>query len=144
MFSFVPLRNPLGFGAIDYIDLTVGILFCALALLWRPWIAPLATRFARRTAWCLLALAALPVALRLILLANHPVPIADIYDEFGHLLVADTLRHWRLANPPHPLHQFFETHFVLQQPAYSSIYPIGSGLLLALGWTIFGRHGQAS
>jgi hypothetical protein len=49
------------------------------------------------------------------------------------------LRHLRLANPPHALAQFFETQFVLQQPAYSSIYPIGQGLVLALGWTLFGH-----
>ena len=86
----------------------------------------------------MLALAAAPVALRLLLLPNHPIPSPDIYDEFSHLLVADTLRHFRLANPPHALPQFFETFFVLQRPAYSSIYPIGQGLSLAIGWVIFG------
>jgi hypothetical protein len=87
----------------------------------------------------MLLLAALPVVLRLVLLPRHPAPVPDIYDEFSHLLVADTLRHFRLANPAHPLHQFFETFFVLQEPTYSSIYPVGQGLLLALGWTIFGN-----
>ena len=86
----------------------------------------------------MLLLAVLPIVLRLALLPHHPVPSPDVYDEFGHLLVADTLRHFRLANPPHPLHQFFETFFVLQQPTYSSIYPIGQGMLLALGRLIFG------
>jgi hypothetical protein len=86
----------------------------------------------------MLALAVLPVALRLAMLAKHPVPAPDIYDEFGHLLVADTLRHFRLANPPHALPQFFETFFVLQKPTYSSIYPIGQGLALAIGWILFG------
>jgi hypothetical protein len=86
----------------------------------------------------MLILAILPVALRLALLAQHPVPTPGIYDEFGHLLVADTLRHLRLANPAHPLHQFFETFFVLQQPTYSSIYPIGQGLSMAVGRMLFG------
>ena len=86
----------------------------------------------------MLLLAVLPVALRLLLLPNHPVPTPDIYDEFGHLLVADTLRHFRLANPPLPRPEFFETFFVLQRPTYSSIYPIGQGLALAIGWTLFG------
>jgi hypothetical protein len=86
----------------------------------------------------MLALAALPVVLRLALLVKHPVPAPDIYDEFAHLLVADTLRHFRLANPPHALPQFFETFFVLQSPAYSSIYPIGQGLTLLMGRAIFG------
>jgi hypothetical protein len=43
-----------------------------------------------------------------------------------------------LANPAHPLHQFFETFFVLQQPTYSSIYPLGQGLVMAFGRMIFG------
>ena len=106
--SFVPLHNPISFGPLDFIELTVAALLAGLAISWRPWIAPAAARFARRTK-VHGVLAALPIALRLALLPHHPVPTPDIYDEFGHLLVADTLRHWRLANPPHPLHRFFET-----------------------------------
>lgn len=136
--SFLPLRNPIGFGASDFLELGLAALLVTLALISRPWIEPYGSRFARRTVWCMLLLAALPVTLRLILLPHHPVPRPDLYDEFGHLLVADTLRHFRLANPPHPLHQFFETFFVLQEPTYSSIYSIGQGLTMALGRAIFG------
>jgi len=135
---FLPLPSPIGFGASDYIELTLAILLLVLALAWRPWLEPYARRLAEKTGWSMLLLALLPVALRLSLLPHHPVPSPDIYDEFSHLLVAGTLRHFRLANPPHPLPQFFETFFVLQQPAYSSIYPVGQGLALALGWTLFG------
>ncbi len=133
----MPPRNPLGFGASDFLEIGLAALLL-FALAWRPWIEPYARRLARSTGWCMLALALLPVALRLLLLPHHPVPTPDIYDEFGHLLVADTLRHLRLANPAHPLDQFFETFFVLQEPAYSSIYPLGQGMVLALGWAIFG------
>ncbi len=136
--EFVPLHNPMGFGPADALLLTVALLLVFPAVLWRPWIAPFAARLARRTGVCMLGLAVLPVALRLILLPNHPVPTPDLYDEFGHLLVARTLMHLRLANPPHPLSQFFETHFVLQHPAYASIYPVGNGLAMALGWFVFG------
>ncbi len=136
--SFVPSQNPLGFGAADFLELGLAGFLAILALVSRPWIEPLAAKLAKRTAWCMLALAILPVALRLALLPHHPVPSPDVYDEFGHLLVAGTLRHGRLANPSHPLHQFFETFFVLQQPAYGSIYPIGQGISLALGRAIFG------
>src|SRR5271169_4080362 len=135
--SFLPLRNPIGFGASDFIELGLAALLLALALLSKPWIEPRAARFAVRTRWCMLLLAVLPAALRLILLPHHSVPTPDLYDEFGHLLVADTLRHWRFANPMHPMHQFFETFFTLQQPTYSSIYPIGQGLMLAIGRAVF-------
>ncbi len=121
-----------GFGASDFVELALAALLLAFALVWPSWIESYAARFATKTGWCMLLLAVLPVALRLLLLPNHPVPSPDIYDEFGHLLVADTLRHLRMANPVHPLHQFFETFFVLQEPTYSSIYPIGQCLALAL------------
>ena len=136
--SFLPLRNPIGFGAGDFIELVMAALLVALALVSRPFVEPFARKLAPKTAWCMLLLAILPVALRLALLPNHPVPVPDVYDEFGHLLVADTLRHFRFANPPHPLPQFFETFFVLQQPTNSAIYPIGQGLALALGRAAFG------
>ena len=133
-----PLDNPLGFTGADIVELLVAAFLLAATFAWHPWLEPYARRFAARTAWSMLLLAALPVVLRLALLANHPVPSPDVYDEFGHLLVADTLRHFRLANPAHPMHRFFETFFVLQEPTYSSIYPIGQGLALALGRAIFG------
>jgi hypothetical protein len=130
--------NPLGFGASDFLLFFLAGLFLLFAVLWKPALQARIARFAEKTVWCMLLFAALPVALRLLLLPHHPVPTPDIYDEFSHLLVADTLLHFRFANPPHPLHQFFETFFVLQEPTYSSIYPIGQGLILALGRLISG------
>jgi hypothetical protein len=136
--TFDPVKNPIGFGASDFIELAIAIALVALAISWRPLIEPYGRRFSLKTRWCMLALAILPVGLRLILLAHHPVPTPDIYDEFGHLFVADTLRHFRLANPAHAMHQFFETFFILQEPTYSSIYPIGQGVMLAIGRVISG------
>lgn len=135
--SFQPFRNPIGFGASDFIEIALALLLAAFILL-RPWIETAARRFAGRTLRCMLALATLPVVLRLASLPYHPVPVPNIYDEFGHLLVADTLRHLRLANPMHPMHRFFETFFVLQEPTYSSIYPLGQGMVLAFGKLLFG------
>jgi len=136
--SFDPVKNPIGFGASDFIELTIAALMVALVLAWRPFIEPFGRRLSLRAGWCALGLAILPIGLRLALLAHHPVPSPDIYDEFGHLFVADTLRHFRLANPSHVLHQFFETFFILQEPTYSSIYPIGQGIMLAIGRVISG------
>jgi hypothetical protein len=136
--SFVPLHNPIGFGAGDFVELAMAVLL-VLAVLARARIEPLAKRLASRTGWCMLLLAALPIMLRLAMLPQSPVPTPSGADDFSHLLAADTLRHLRLANPPHPLHQFFESVFILQEPAYSSIYPMGQGAVLALGWMIFGH-----
>jgi hypothetical protein len=137
--SFLPFENPIGFGASDFIELTLAALLVLLSLLCRPWIEPQARRLGKKTVWCMALFAALPVALRLALLPHHPVPSPDVYDEFSHLLTADTLLHFRLANPLHPLHQFFETFYVLQEPSYSSIYVIGQGAVLAFGRLIFGH-----
>ena len=126
------------FGPSDLLELTLAALLVVMAWVSRPWIEPFARKLAPHTGWCMLLLGLLPLALRLALLSHHPMPRPEVYDEFGHLLVADTLLHFRFANPPHPLHQFFETFFVLQSPTYASIYPIGQGLVLALGRAFFG------
>jgi hypothetical protein len=136
--SFLPLHNPLGFGAADFVELALAALGVALVLL-RARFQEAARRFAERTAWCMLLLAVLPVALRLALLWRFPVPTPSGADDFSYLLLADTLRHFRLANPTHPFHQFFESVFVLQEPTYSSIFPLGQGIVLALGWTLLGH-----
>jgi hypothetical protein len=136
--ALLPNPNPIGFGPADFLELALAALLIAVAVAWRPWLGPRCERLARRTVVCMLLLAAAPVVLRLLLLPHHPAPTPDVYDEFSHLLVADTLRHFRLANPAHALPQFFETFFTLQQPTYSSIYPLGPGLLMAIGWNLFG------
>ncbi len=136
--TFDPVKNPIGFGASDFIEFTVAALMVGLVLAWRPFIEPFGRRYSIKGRWCMLGLAILPIGLRLALLAHHPVPTPDVYDEFGHLFAADTLRHFRLANPAHALHQFFETFFILQEPTYSSIYPIGQGIMLAIGRAISG------
>ena len=136
---FLPLRNPIGFGAADFIELILAVLLVVLALASRPILEPYARKLAQHCGWSMLMLALLPIALRLALLPQYPIPSANVTDDFSYLLLADTLRHFRLANPAHALHQFFETFFVLQEPSYSSIFPLGQGIVLALGWTIFGH-----
>ena len=130
------MRDPIGIGASDFFGLALAILLAVLVLALIP-IEPVARKLARRTRWCMLFLAGLTVALRLTLLPVHPVPTPKGADDFSYLLLADTVAHFRLANPLHAMHRFFETTFVLQQPAYSSIYPIGPALALALGQVLF-------
>jgi len=88
----------------------------------------------QRVQFTLILLAAiLPAGLRVAMLPWRHIPEPSICDEFGHLLVADTLVSGRLANPTHPLWRHLDTLYVLQRPTYSSIYPIGQGALLSAG-----------
>jgi hypothetical protein len=136
--SFLPLHNPIGFGASDFVELAlaVSILVCALS---SAEVVTWTRQFASSTLACMILLGILPIALRLALLAAHPIPTPQVLDDFSYLLLGDTLTHFRFANPTHPLHQFFETLFVLQQPTYSSIYPPGQGIALAIGKLLCGN-----
>ena len=136
--SFLPLHNPLGFGVGDFLLLALALLLAVCAIGFMR-LQPLVQRLGSHTRWTMLFLAALPVLLRLALLPRFPAPAPAGADDFGYLLLADTLRHLRLANPAHPLHRFFEAVFVLQEPTYSAIFPPGQGLALAFGWTILGH-----
>lgn len=134
--SFLPMRNPVGFGASDWLVLAVAFLMTIL-LVARAWLAPYAREIAKRTVPSMCFFFLLPIALRLALLPHCPIPVPSGADDFSYILLGDTLRHLRLANPPHSIHQFFEAVFVLQQPTYASIYPVGQGILLAFGRLFF-------
>ncbi len=126
------------FGAADFIELTLAAILVT-SILFHARVEPAARKLAGNTRWCIVALTGLSAGLRLALLPRCPVPTPSGSDDFGYLLLADTLAHFRLANPPHPLHRFFEAIFVLQQPTYASIFPLGQGLVLAAGRLVFGH-----
>lgn len=135
-YSFLPLHNPIGFGAADFVELTLALVLAGAALAWAK-LADRANRLASKTVVCMAILAALPVVLRLAMLHTSPIPTPLGADDFSYLLLGDTLSHFRLTNPVHPMHRFFETFFILQEPSYSSIYPLGPGLALAFGQLVF-------
>src|SRR5580704_9846173 len=97
-YSFLPLHNPIGFGAADFVEMAVALLLVGAAFAWQK-TAERANWLASRTTRCMLILAALPVALRLALLHTSPIPTALGADDFSYLLLGDTLAHFRLTNP---------------------------------------------
>jgi hypothetical protein len=146
--SFAELlsRLAIAFGPRVQAELLISGLLAGAALLLfsiRPelFIAPLAAfqRLANRRVLSLVVVALFPVIVRLLWLPWHGIPEPGNHDENVHMLAADTILHGRLANPPHPFWPHFETIYVLQQPSYSSSYPLGQGLLYALGILLTGH-----
>ena len=71
-YSFLPLRNPVGFGASDFVSFAVTALLvlCALAT---PLCARYIAKIAASTGWSLLLLTGLPILLRVLLLPRYPI-----------------------------------------------------------------------
>ncbi len=75
---------------------------------------------------------------RIALLSVLPIPAPVYADEFGYLLAGDTFAHGRLSNPSPKHPEFFESPHLILRPTYSSKYPPGQGLVLALGERLAG------
>jgi hypothetical protein len=99
----------------------------------------LSRNLARKPVLVCSSLALLVLIVRAVLLPIWPIPRPSIYDEFSYLLQADTFARGRVTNPAHPLGQFFETIYILQQPTYASKYPPGQALAMAAGERLLGN-----
>jgi hypothetical protein len=95
--------------------------------------------FANKRALAVAIVGLIALSVRLTLLPILPIPTPAIHDEYSHLLLADTLAHWRLANPTHPMWVHFETFHVNWHPTYASMYYPGHALFLAFGQVVMGH-----
>ena len=74
----------------------------------------------------------------LLITAVAGVQEPEVHDELAQLVQADIFAHGRLADPPHPFWQHFETMHVISQPHYQAKYPPAPALFMAAGEKLTG------
>lgn len=122
--------------------LTLLILICGVCLwprlidsLYAP-IERVASGIASRKATAIIIIVFVTLALRISLIPVFPVRPPGIQDEFSYQLAGETFAHGRLANPAHPMSQYFDTFNELFEPTYASMYEPAQGAFLAFGQLI--------
>ncbi len=74
-----------------------------------------------------------------VLVSQFIDPVLQCHDEFSYLLSGETLLEGRFSNPTPDGWQGLQSLHVLMYPSYASKYPIGTGLIVAVGLLIFGN-----
>jgi hypothetical protein len=87
-----------------------------------------------------IALAALALVSRAVLLPMipHPEPLSS--DEKSYVFQAEIFTHGRLAFPAHPLWRFFQVANIISHPVWMSKYFGGQSLFLAIGVLLGNAH----
>ena len=143
IFLLPPLLILLLLRNLDFMMLEVALLGVLLLGGWlarRVWTGRIrAPRWTRNPIAACAIPAIASAALRLALVPWIPIPHPLGPDEFSHVFLAKTLLLGRLANPPHPLWQHFETIHIIPQPTFSSMYMAGQACFLAAGKLLVGN-----
>lgn len=138
------LGSVIGLYTAAELTLACGVVLLAL---WNPraltvageWVERHLAPLAHRPVGQILAVGALAVLARAAFLPWLGAPVPLVHDEQSLLLQAQTFVAGRLANPPHPFWEHFETFHVNQLPAYASMYFPGRGAPLAAGLALAGE-----
>ena len=96
------------------------------------WAARLRPRADHRVA-CGASVALVSLATNLAVAGLNGLPRPHVNDEYGYLLIADTLLHGRLSNPTPADPDAFASPHVLLRPTYTAKYPPAQGVALAVG-----------
>jgi hypothetical protein len=116
--------------------LCLGVAALAISKLGRLRLLP--KRFSISKTRAVVLCAAVPIAIRLLLLPLQPPPVPQVHDEFSYLLAAQTFATGHISNPTPPLLEHFETFHENMSPTYHSVYPPAQSAWLATGVLLFG------
>jgi hypothetical protein len=126
--------------------LALGVACLLIAFLRPAWLASffVATEIrlavmSRKRGLCGLIVFLFPIIIRLVLLPVYPPPTPFVHDEYAYLLQSDTYSSGRLANPPAPFPNQFESIYILATPTYSAEYEPAQGLFLAVGQKLWNK-----
>jgi len=105
---------------------------------WRLWLAIESgwRRLARRPKLAASLMCAIQLAGVAVRWAFLGIPVPHVHDEFSYLLAGETFSLGRLTNPTHPMWVHFESAHIFHVPSYTSFYPPGQAVAIAVGYLL--------